>query len=218
VELYKGLYSRGKWDEMVIDEVRWHYERGIEEAAPIKCLTDVGCHIGAFIRFVKEDFPDAEVVGIDPDPVSLGLAYINCGYLLGVKLLHNYVAYEQERTALFTVNGKGCDSMMYETGQKVKNFVEQPVQVEPLTLEEAIGDRQVDLLKMDCEHGEYDIIPHVKPSTWQQIKVIIGEYHGDGSKFKRLCEPVLRRFFKFSYIPPYNKHVGFFLGVKRSAN
>ena len=64
----------------------------------------------------------------------------------------------------------------------------------------------VDLLKVDCEGGEYDIFPTVTDETYSRIRNIVFEYHKvDG--FKEKFELVLSRLRSVGYILRVGKKI-----------
>lgn len=194
---------QGEWDQRVIEETRWHYNAGIEAAGNIRTVIDVGTHIGAFIVHIKSLFPDASVIGIEPAEEN-----------------HSFALYNTRHLENVTVHNAFCGS--YPFGELVYhperpcNYQVKPASagVSGMSLEKLMEPfAQVDLLKMDCEGGEYDILPHVQ--DWSKVRVLIGEYHGARERFEPIYHH-LEAFFDMSYVPPFNNHVGFFLGVKRA--
>lgn len=204
---YQGFTVRsgvqGDWDKRVIDETRWHYQAGIDAAGDIRSVVDIGTHIGAFIVHIKQQFPNASVIGIEPEPENYSLAMRNTYGLSSVIIHHAFcgsypfgeLVYHPERPCNYRVKPASAGVSGMSLGKLMEPFA------------------QVDLLKMDCEGGEYDILPAVQ--DWSKVRVLIGEYHGAREQFEPVYQH-LEAFFDMSYVPPFNKHVGFFLGVQRA--
>lgn len=207
------MKTRTDWDRRIVDECRWQYEDGIREAnrnGGVNRVVDIGCHIGGFIHHIKTLFPDARVKGVEPDLENITLAYENVGKLPGVDLRYAFCGYSIHHAILKRDATNSGNTRVMDAGYKVYPGFGR------LTLEDLITE-PVDLLKIDCEGGEYDIFHHALPETLARIKVIIGEYHGERGDFITRIEPRLMRQFTVSYLPPFNPHLGFFMAVNHAA-
>src|SRR5690606_13885420 len=51
--------------------------------------------------------------------------------------------------------------------------------VETVAFDDAVraADGPIDLVKMDCEGGEYDLVYRSSPASWQSVQRLVLEYH-----------------------------------------
>jgi FkbM family methyltransferase len=152
-------------NELLVLEV---YESGLPPAAP-RTILDLGSHMGASLLFWHERFPQARIVGVEPDPTTFDRLRRNVGALAGVELRQAAVA-GRAGTVRFFPAQQGWVSSVRGTGD--------PIVVESTTLADLIADLgQVDLLKIDIEGAEVDV---VEQGPLEAIGAIVGEFHDDG--------------------------------------
>lgn len=205
---HRGLWVRDASDRQIVDECTWHYDPGFEAVTwEPSLIIDIGAHIGGFIAEAKKRYSHVRIVGVEPD--------------LGNYLLLKRNAAMPDVELIFGACGTwdGPLWQRYKGGQKQINEEPSgwPWLGDTFSLDSLVTE-SVDLLKIDCEGGEYNIIPHTSPETWRRIRVIVGEYHGPRTDFNLRALPFLKAYFDISFYPPYNQHVGFFLGVNRGAD
>jgi FkbM family methyltransferase len=92
--------------------------------------------------------------------------------------------------------------------------------VEGITLEEAFrkaGFPRCDILKMDCEGGEYDIFFHTAPETLRKVERIAMEYHDGCTPYSHTELADFLRGHGFSVTlrdNPAHRHIGFLTAVR----
>jgi FkbM family methyltransferase len=162
--------------------------------APIEpsSILDLGSHMGASILFWRERFPEARIVGVEPDPVTFRRLRVNVGSWPGVEL-HNVAVAEKDGPTRFFSARQGWISSLSGEGQPVvssgRSF---------RGLVEAIG--YVDLLKVDVEGAEWHVLDD---RALQRVGAIIGEYHDTGDQDARERFFLrLRRHFDLTVGPP----------------
>lgn len=139
-------------------------------------VLDVGANIGVSTIWFSEQCPMARIFAIEP------------GSETSARLLRNINrnGLENRATVLTLALGEGArplhlifgehsglshtDVESHEDGQIVWS-------VDLKTILEIIGGR-VNVMKLDCEGGEYDIILGADDHSLSQIDNIVGEYHG----------------------------------------
>ncbi len=137
-------------------------------------ILDLGSHMGASILFWRERFPEARIVGLEPDPVTFPRLYRNVGSWPGVEP-HNVAVAERDGPTLFSSARQGWISSLSGGGE--------PVVVEGRSfrgLIEEVG--YVDLLKVDVEGAEWQILDD---HALQRVGAIVGEYHDTGDEAAR---------------------------------
>ena len=76
----------------------------------------------------------------------------------------------------------------------------------------------VDVMKIDCEGGEYDIILGADDDSLSQIENIVGEYHGsDPTEHANLFSRLEKAGFKVSHEPSFQEFGGGIFSAVRVA-
>lgn len=148
-------------------------------------VVDVGAHIGAFARKWHEKNPSARIVCVEACPENLDVLKKNvgdfarvihaaCTYEPGPVFLHNSVKSDGTSTG-------GSLVVPIDGGPEVNENLYWPDRrdLPKVTLEDILrltGERQIDLLKLDCEGSEFSILEQT-PSL-ECLRFIVGEYHG----------------------------------------
>lgn len=145
---------------------------------PDDLVIDIGAHIGSFSylcwsagsRCIEAFEADPENASLARENLALpGIAVVEKAVWrsdIAVDVLHHsgYVAMRSDGPDPVSVNtGGGC--ILSGNG----------LPVDVVSLDEVIGDREVSLLKIDCEGSEYPIL--LTSSRLSQVRRIVGEYH-----------------------------------------
>jgi FkbM family methyltransferase len=141
-----------------------------ETALPAEPATilDLGSHAGTSLLFWRERFPQARIVGVEPDPVTFQRLRRNVDEL-GVELRHVALA-ERDGPVDFFPARQGWVSGLWGTGE--------PVRAQGRTLGSLIAEiGPVDLLKVDIEGAERFLLGD---PALREVGAIVGEYHDSG--------------------------------------
>jgi FkbM family methyltransferase len=132
-------------------------------------LVDIGANIGLFSQMAGALFPQAKIHAYEPNP-----------------RIHGYLAknLSQVGAELFpeAVGAVGGSGQSIDAGDSRTGVFERggDIPIVPFsTVVHRIG-RRIDLLKMDCEGGEWDIFQDAEP--FQRVNDIRMEYHLVGGK------------------------------------
>lgn len=166
-------------DRHILAEIEGHYG-GFDYTLFTRFL-DIGGHIGGWGKYVLQQVPNAEILGVEPRWSSLALARENVPEATYINAL---VAYE------------GTDFVQYQYHDNMGGNTIVPRLDEPfpgttasgllcgvITLEELLGDFEPQVMKIDCEGAEYDILLHCNFKTLARLDVIVGEYHLGRDRF-----------------------------------
>lgn len=207
MEQYRGLWVRNNDDKQIIDECTWHYNPGFAalQREP-SVIIDIGAHIGGFVAEARRRYPHVRIMAVEPDlknymilkrnvDANVGLCFAACGEW-------NSQLYRRFEGGQVQIDEQPSAARFFGNTISLNELVMEPV----------------DLIKFDCEGAEYNIFQNTLAGTWARVAVIVGEYHGPRERFDTLALPFLQDHFDISFYPPYNKHVGFFLGVNRHAD
>jgi FkbM family methyltransferase len=157
---------------MFLDE-----EYRVEGLSP-SIIVDVGSNIGASVAFFKSWYPEARIVGIEPDPVTFERLRDSVGGLPGVEL-HPWAVADTTGPRAFDRSSQSWGSSLADSNVATTMTVDT-VTVQALTvtdLLDRLGIESADLLKLDVEGGEWLIFD--EPSGLEACKVIVGELHLD---------------------------------------
>ncbi|MCK7589526.1 FkbM family methyltransferase [Subsaxibacter sp. CAU 1640] len=137
--------------------------------SPSPFIIDCGINIGLSIINFKRNFPNAEIIGFEPDPDIYRIAKNNiltAGYE-NVELIQKAV-WTEETTLLFFQEGSAGGRIITETGKKT-------VEVQTCDLKKLIN-REVDFLKIDIEGAEYEVLESISTNL-KWVRNIFVEYH-----------------------------------------
>ena len=156
-----------------------------------KIIIDVGAHIGLFSLYCHAINPLAKIFALEPEPN-------NIKRLTKTLALNTVLSAKILPVALAGKTGKGRliltpDSHNHYLG--TADALEEGIIVKTLTLSALKKQeklKQIDLLKMDIEGGEYDIFENLSATDYLGIKYIILEYHEDKERRRKDLEKILR--------------------------
>lgn len=142
-------------------------------AEAVAMIIDVGANIGYSILYFAYRYSNARVIGFEPHPAHLALAgkhlRIN-GLTERVKLVAAGAGNDER--AGFLID-EGERSRVSEDGGRGR------IPIRVVDLFDLIGDARIDLLKMDCEGGEYDLIMDERFASLD-VHTIALEWHATG--------------------------------------
>lgn len=144
-----------------------------QQGAP--CIIDCGSNYGVSIIWFKSYYPDAKITGIEADPKIFNLLSRNLARrnLADVKLLNRAVSSKPGHVSFHCL---GADSG--------RIHAEQPdgiasgadiIKVRTISLDDLIGEDDVDFLKIDIEGAELDVISG--STKLSRVKKMFIEYH-----------------------------------------
>ena len=157
-ELMHGL------NEIFIEEV---YKQRLP---PNPYIIDCGANIGLSVIYIKQMFPDAEIIAFEPDEENFNLLQTN------IKSF-NYENVQARKEAVWIENtmlqfaGEGSMSSRINT-----EVSDNTVPVKAIRLKDYL-DRPVDFLKIDIEGAEFRVIMDIADQL-HNINNLFLEYHG----------------------------------------
>ncbi len=163
------------------------------ELRPTDTVVDVGANMGLFTLWAAPQVPQGCVLAIEPTSVMDCLKMnVRLNSLVNVRPLKTAVGGSQP--SLDFVEYPGFNIVTHQAGIRpalttrllirllYRRYRQEPVRVtvpcEPLAkiLDEAHLD-VVNLLKMDCEGGEYEIVRSLPQDYWERIERVALEFH-----------------------------------------
>jgi FkbM family methyltransferase len=141
-----------------------------------KAVLDVGGHIGSFAYAVHQRGA-AVVHCYEPETSNLELLRANAARMEGVKVFAEAVAGKPGRLRVDSRHVHGKETASYQFAPDDTGDVPATAFSEAVRRLAAVSPTgRVDLLKLDCEGGEWAILAAV--DGWELVDAVVGEYHG----------------------------------------
>ena len=150
-------------------------------------VLDVGAHIGAFAAHVAARHPQARVECYEPSPQSARYLRRNVeqnGFADRITV-HEAALADSEGTAQLDDNDGGsvhnglirAEHRMVEGRDALdqRHAIEVPTTTFDAAVKSAPAPPQ--LVKMDCEGGEYPLVYASSPASWASVEQVVMEYH-----------------------------------------
>lgn len=167
---------------LVADSMSFYYNyKEIFESEIYKFITttnspliiDCGCNYGTSILYFKSIYPEAEIIGFEPDPYIFEIVKKNVKYYnLKNVVLYNKGLWSEETTLNFY--SEKADGGRLEVANK--STIDEIIQVETTVLSKFLKDKKVDLLKMDIEGAEIEVLKECEKYLNNVTNIFI-EYH-----------------------------------------
>ena len=150
------------------------YDAGLDNAAPL--ILDCGSNIGMSLLFFKARYPDATIIGFEPNPDQFRVLQKNIdANNLDRITIHKKAVSDKTGMIEFFANEDNPGSL--NMGLVRRSAKAQVTEVEVDLLSNYITD-SVDLLKLDIEGAEESVLRDLyENGELQNIKNIICEYH-----------------------------------------
>ena len=161
--------------ETLLDRV---YERFGTPIGRDWTVIDIGAGIGDFTVLAAREAPAGRVYAFEPFPESFALLQRNVARngVGNVHVREMAVTGRERRLALDTTRG---EPLMIESVD-ASNAGGQHVPVASISLERFVREERIgriDLMKLDCEGGEYDILFSTSAEVLGRVGRIVMEYH-----------------------------------------
>jgi FkbM family methyltransferase len=130
-------------------------------------IYDLGANIGTFSVAARRVCPSARIVAYEPAEENLAILIRNAPFAE----LHQEAIAGHTGEAQFYLSAYPYDHRIVKSGG---------IKVRTLSLQDAIMDKRVDLLKLDIEGAEYDALEQADPSLFKHIDRIVMETHALG--------------------------------------
>jgi FkbM family methyltransferase len=144
---------------------------------PVQVL-DVGGHIGTFACRLTQLHPQASVTSYEPSTVTADYLRRNAAQNSvadRVRVVEAALA-AKTGTVVFSDNGAGSGLNSLATGHGSPGV---ETEVPAVSFDDAVVDAPgpVDIVKIDCEGGEYDLVLGSSPQSWAAVQRVVIEFH-----------------------------------------
>jgi FkbM family methyltransferase len=142
-------------------------------------IVDIGAHIGAFALRVCELLPGARITSYEPSPSSFHYLEGNVrdnGLEARITCVPKGVGGETGSLTLYEATEASClsSTVASRAPRSAQGHVIPSVSFDDVM---AGTDGDVDLLKIDCEGGEYEIVRGSRPESWRRVRRVVMERH-----------------------------------------
>ncbi|MDT4927839.1 MAG: hypothetical protein QOF92_706 [Pseudonocardiales bacterium] len=159
------------------DSYRFEWFLGPLLQRPIQVL-DIGAHVGTFSCRLTQLHPQARVQAFEPSTTTAEFLRRNVEQNHvndRVQVFESALA-GSTGVAMFDDNGAGSGlNGLVAAGHSTGVGVE----VHTIAFDDAVADAPapVDVVKIDCEGGEYDLVLGSKPESWANVQRVVIEHH-----------------------------------------
>jgi len=161
-------------------------------------IVDIGANIGVFSKFCTLLFPSASIYAYEPNPIALKWLNHNA-HNTHIQVFPCAVGNQSGAVALKT----NCDSTIGYLS------LDGDLSVQCIPSFEVAENLSIDLLKMDCEGGEWSILQD--PNLLERTKNFCLEYHlYDNHSLQELTELIEKANHQVILIQPNEGHDGKF--------
>jgi FkbM family methyltransferase len=180
---------RDVWDSAILMETWWlhEYHRYLRDLGMNPVIVDIGAHIGDFSLLMAHQIPGARILAYEPEPENFALLEENIetnGFKAAIFPFRQAISDQSgEKMRIFRhPDNLGMHSQFPQDrlGAYDGTFIE----AETVSLEDVFEQNAIDscdLLKMDCEGGEYPILLNAPAHVLARIRRISLEYHKGGN-------------------------------------
>jgi FkbM family methyltransferase len=146
---------------------------------PIQVI-DIGGHVGTFACRLAQLHPGATIRTFEPSPTTARYLRRNVeqnGLSGRITVFEQAMAAERGFAELDDNGGGSGLNGLVSAGHSAG--VGTATRVQTVAFDEVVaeGGAPVDLLKIDCEGGEYDLVYGSSPASWASVRRVVLEYH-----------------------------------------
>lgn len=174
-------------------------------------VVDIGANEGAFSGAVLAVAPEVQIIAAEPAPAPRARMRRRLGALPNVDIRDVAVA-ATSGTATFHLTAHDHNSSLHVPRAEMQTTIDPgwvpagDLEVPTVTLDELVGDRTVDVLKIDVQGGEIDVLRGGDAALSQARSVLlemnfISQYEGD-AQFNTLHAEMDRRGFALVNVSP----------------
>ena len=165
-------------------DLRWFLAELVDR--PVHAL-DIGAHVGTFSALFGKLHPTATIDCFEPSPDTFEFLRRNIADNgLDDRIhVHQKALAGETGFAIFDLQGAGSGHNHLAFGE----LEGAGVRVETVAFDEVVAAARgpVEVIKMDCEGGEYDLVYKSSPESWATVERLVLEYHDvEGESWEEL--------------------------------
>jgi len=170
----KSIFAKGDYNLATLtrsDDIYARYQE-ICAAGETPLIVDAGANIGASTLYFAHEFPNAKVIGLEPEPNNFKLASENCSHVPNIHILQAGLANAPGRAKIQNPN---ADNWAFQTQADTQGDLEL-VSLNQLLIQKQQNGKIPFLVKIDVEGFEENIF--ASNTEWvDQFQVLIIELH-----------------------------------------
>lgn len=142
-----------------------------------KTIIDAGANAGYASLFFAVEYPNAEIIAIEPESSNIEIIKKNTHFLPQIQVLQGALWNSNEKLNLLNGNSK-------DTFQVMQNINESDSEIAGYTVNDIIKAKSwqnIDILKIDIEGAEKEVFEGEQGSWLKLVKILIIELHEDYS-------------------------------------
>lgn len=146
------------------------------ETTPLT-IVDAGANIGMASLFFSENYPDARILAIEPEPSNVELLRKNCAGLPNLTIVQAAVWPVKKDLA---IKDPGAEKWAFSVAESNGNSSGKAVKIPAITIPEIIdrfGFERINLLKLDIEGAEKELFARDAESWMSKVDLIVIELH-----------------------------------------
>lgn len=142
-------------------------------------VVDIGGHVGTFSCRLAQLHPDAAIMTFEPSPTTASYLRRNVeqnGVADRVTVFERALS-STSGPAVFDDNGAGSGlNGLMSAGHSGTGVA---TEVQTMSFDDVVkaAPAPVDLVKIDCEGGEFDLVLGSDPASWESVQRVVIEWH-----------------------------------------
>jgi FkbM family methyltransferase len=165
LQLHQTIRFRGEYEPVVRDRF----------SGDIRQVVDLGANAGYTMRLWRELFPNARLIGVEPDPGNMRVCRLNAASIPGVRLDFIEACVDGKRGSVW-LDRSEAEHQFHMADEPSTQTIEVPALTVPEILERAGADEEIGLLKCDVQGAEKAIFENCR--SWiARVRNMIIEVH-----------------------------------------
>jgi FkbM family methyltransferase len=187
-----------------------------------KAIVDVGANVGLASVWFARECPGGRVVAVEPAPAPLERLRRNIavnGLAGQVTVVPAAIAVHGGAGYVETAGGSSAHGRFVESAHSVTAVGVDVAEAQAATLGEVLehAGGGADLMKLDCEGGEYAVLHASNHDLLEHVKALVGEYHVFGDHTRdEFVQLLADRGYEEASVGPVEGDHGFFWAVRSS--
>ena len=162
--------------------------------SPVRSIVDLGANIGLSIFYFASRFPEAKIIGLEPDAANYKLLEANTKSIRHVSLVNGGVWSRRVSLKIENPNARPDSYRLCECAPNTPGCI-SAFSIPDLL--EAHRLQEIDILKVDIEGSEVQLFSEGCEAWLPKVHTLIIELHGEETR-KQLV-PRIERFFKHHF-------------------
>jgi len=157
---------------------------------PVRSIVDLGSNIGLSIFYFASRFPEAQIIGLEPDQANYKLLQANTKSINRLSLINGGIWNRRCSLVIENPNDRPDSYRLCECSP------ETPGSLSAFSIPDLLADhhlREIDILKVDIEGAEVQLFSEGYEAWLPKVHTLIIELHGE--KTREELMPKIGRFF-----------------------